>query len=94
MTEAEVKEILRGQGMCGHITDGHACILERHHDDGAHDQGWRVARRNVRSAYKRDEREADDVVFDVIDRRSHKVFTTSRQQDAEWLASTLTRLDL
>jgi hypothetical protein len=98
MTEAEVKEVIRDRGLCGHIADNHVCIQLRHHDDDAHERGWTVVRREVRSAYKRDEREADDVVFDVTDGRpvygSGKVFTTDNKDHAEWLANTLTRLEL
>lgn len=99
MTESAVKEILRTQGMCGHISDGHACIQLRHHDDDVHERGWLVVRRTVSSGYKRDEREPDDVVYDVREgspgrERYCKVFSTESKEHAEWLASTLTRLDL
>lgn len=99
MNEAKVKEIVRGQGLCGHVSDGHVCIQDRHHDDDMHERGWTVTRRTVRSAYKRDEREADDVVYDVTEGRPSyghpcKVFTTDNKSHAEWLASTLTRLEL
>lgn len=94
MTKAEVKEIIRAQGLCGHVMEGHVCIQLRHHDDDAHERGWTVVRREVRSAYKRDEREADDVVFDVKEVNASKVFTTDNKDHAEWLASTLTRLEL
>jgi hypothetical protein len=97
VTEAEVKEIVRTKGLCGHVSNGHVCIQLRHHDDNAHERGWTVTRRTVRSAYKRDEREADDVVYDVTEGSSAgraKVFTADNKDHADWLASTLTRLDL
>jgi hypothetical protein len=99
MTDAEVKEILRSNGMCGRVSDGFACLLERHHDDNVHERGWTVKRDTVRSPYKRDEREADDVVFHVQESaptcgHPAKCFTTYNQAHAEWLASTLTKLDL
>jgi len=98
MTDAEVKEIVRSKGMCGRIANGQICILERAHHDNAHERGWTVSRRTVCSAYKRDEREANDIVFDVIeggvDDDHRKTFSTDNQLHANWLASTLTRLEL
>lgn len=102
-TENDAKIILREKGLCGHVyTDGAqrvACVLDRHHDDDAHEKGWTVTKRLERSAYRRDEREPDDVYYDVKENRPiygfpAKVFTTSNKQHAEWLASTLTRLEL
>jgi hypothetical protein len=87
---------LRRQGLCGRITDGQACVLERYHDDRAHENGWVVVRRAVRSAYDLDERDPADVVFDV-QRATHPLsmmFTTTNREHADWLASTLTQLDL
>ena len=99
MTEAEVKEIIRTKGMCGHVSDGHVCIQPRHHDDDVHEKGWTVTRQTLRPAYKHDEREADDIVYNVTEGappygRPCKVFTTDNKSHAEWLASTLTRLEL
>jgi hypothetical protein len=99
VTKNEAKEILRAQGLCGHVEDGYICIQLRHHDDDAHERGWTVARREVRSAYDRDDRSGVRVVFDVQESqpahgRPSKRFTSDDESHAEWLAITLTRLDL
>ena len=98
MTEADVKEILRSKAMCGHVSAGFACILPRHHDDDVHERGWTVVRRTVSSAHKLDYRDPDDVVYDVREAAPvgpgyRKVFSTENKDHADWLASTLTRLE-
>ncbi len=101
MNEREIQQVVREKGMCGRLlgVDGYrsVCIKDLGHDGGIHDLGWTVQRRTIISSYKRDEREADSIVFDVREGAPvgfRRVFTTDNEDHAKWLASTLTRLDL
>lgn len=98
ISESNVKIILREKGLCGHVysvgIQRVACVLDRDHDNGEHEKGWTVSKRIVHSSYKHDEREPDDIFYDVKNCSSSMTFSTENQEHAEWLASTMTRLDL
>lgn len=87
---------VREVGLCGHLIDDYTkiCIQARGHDDGDHERTWLVHKTTVPNPYARDSREAETVVYRVCDPRSDKLFETESREHAEWLAATLTRLDL
>ena len=58
--------------------------------NGAHREGWTV-RKRVEPDYTT--RRGNDVYYDVVEAGDRK-FTTDNLADAEWLASTLTKLNL
>jgi hypothetical protein len=92
MTDAEVKVILRAQGMCGHIlVDRHACILPIGHDGGEHERGWKTTKHVYPDPHAHDSRVS---ITRYVVSDGTRTFTADHEVDAQWLASTLTRLDL
>lgn len=91
MTDHEVKELMRVNGLCGHLTDGQVCIMLRAHDDGVHDRGWTIHKTVEEGVPPRDFR--DSTTYHHVSDGT-KTFTTTNEAHAQWLASTLTRLDL
>jgi hypothetical protein len=87
----ETKELLRTRGLWGKITNDQICILPRGHDSGGHDRGWAVRITDDVPVFPRDSRDVT-TTYHVHD--GNKSFTTPNKEHAEWLASTLTRLDL
>ncbi len=89
---ARMREHARGHGLCGKIlSDCHICILERGHDEGVHDRGWEVTTHVLPDPYARDSRDSI-TEHRISDGMRH--FRTGSLDDAKWLASTLSRLEL
>ena len=95
MSPYACRESVRAVGLCGRILDGDSklCICPRGHDGGVHDRGWEVVKRVEEDPRGRDSREAT-TMYRVVDQASGRIFETTSADDAAWLASTLTRLDL
>lgn|SRR5574341_582918 len=101
MTPEEILLVRRQQtavreaGLCGQLIDDQTklCIRAKGHDNGEHDRAWLVKRVTLPDPHARDSRESI-TVYQVLDPKSSKRFETYSSVHAEWLASTLTRLDL
>lgn len=95
MNERDVRLILRGKGMCGYVSgpthNRSACVLDVGHDGAVHDRGWVVTKNIDADPEAHDSRESI-VTWHVSD--GSRLFISYNYADAEWLASTLTRLDL